>query len=149
MARTITVTHEYPYSARDVWAVATDFDSLAKVMRKVIVFDRLPRGRIEPGQEVAVRVSLFGMMPWQDYLMRVVEMSDAEMWFQSDEHGAGVKSWRHRCSVVETAEGCRLTDEVEIDAGLMTPLIAWWAGVVYRARHRPRLELLARGHGHS
>lgn len=142
MARKITITHDYPNPARAVWEVATDFAALAKVMRKVIVFDRLPEGRIEPGQEVTVRVSLFGVMPWQDYFMRVEAMSDAEMWFQSDERGSGVKSWRHRCSVVETPEGCRLTDEVEIDAGVMTPVFVWWAGVVYRARHKPRLEIL-------
>lgn len=143
MSRTITLTHSYPYPARAVWEVATDMDAYRDAMSRLITFDDLPPGRISQGQKIDVRVSLFGVMPWQDYSMAVEAMSDDEMWFQSDEHGAGIRSWRHHCSVVDIEGGSQLRDVVEIDAGWRTPLFAWWAGIVYRSRHQPRLRILS------
>ena len=147
MARTIVLTHHYPYPARAVWDVATDMDAYRDVMGKLITFDSLPSGRVSQGQQIDVRISVFGVMPWQDYAMTVEAMDDAAMWFQSDERGAGIKSWRHHCSVEALDDGCRLTDRVEIDAGWKTPVFALWAKIVYRARHRPRLRILEDGRG--
>lgn len=143
MPRTITLTHDYPASARDVWEIATDMESYREAMGRLIAFDGLPKGTIEEGQRIDVRVSLFGIGPWQDYSMTVESCDHAAMEFQSDEHGAGIDSWRHHLTVTETPSGSRLTDTVEVDAGVLTPFFAWWAGVVYRARHKPRLRMLA------
>jgi hypothetical protein len=74
--------------------------------------------------------------------MEVLECDDARHILRSSEKGAGVKSWRHTLSITETPEGCRLTDQIEIDAGLLTPLFVIWAKYLYRARHKPRLRLL-------
>lgn len=144
MPRTITLIHDYPAPARAVWDIATDMDSYREVMGRLMTFDALPSGAITQGQKVDVRVSLFGITPWQDYAMTVEACDHAAMTFQSDEHGAGIKSWRHHLRVEDTQNGSRLTDTVEVDAGWKTPLFVWWAGVVYRARHKPRLRILAR-----
>ncbi|SPH22366.1 hypothetical protein ASD8599_03109 [Ascidiaceihabitans donghaensis] len=145
MPRTVTLTHDYPAPARPVWDIATDIDSYKEAMGKLIVFDGLPSGTISEGQTLDVRVSLFGIMPWQDYSMTVETCDHTAMTFQSDEKGAGIKSWRHHLSVIDTPTGSRLIDSVEIDAGALTFFFAWWAGIVYRARHKPRLRMLARG----
>lgn len=143
MPRTITLTHDYPAPARAVWEIATDMESYREAMGRLMAFDGLPSGSIEEGQHIDVRVSLFGITPWQDYSMTVVACDHDTMTFQSDEHGAGIKSWRHHLSVKDTPKGSRLTDTVDIDAGWTTPVFAWWAGVIYRARHKPRLRMLA------
>lgn len=142
MTRTLTLTHDYPAPARAVWDIATDMESYREAMGRLMAFDGLPSGTIEEGQRVDLRVSLFGIMPWQDYSMTVEACDHDAMTFQSDEHGAGVRSWRHHLSVEDTAHGSRLTDRVEVDAGWKTPLFALWARVVYRARHKPRLRML-------
>lgn len=147
MARTIVLTHDYPYPARAVWDVATDMDAYRDVMGRLITFDSLPSGRVSQGQRIDVRISVFGVLPWQDYAMTVEAMDDAAMWFQSDERGAGIQSWRHHCSVMAVDGGCRLTDRVEVDAGWKTPVFALWAKAVYRARHGPRLRILGNAEG--
>ena len=38
--------------------------------------------------------------------------------------------------------GSRLTDRIEIDAGLLTPLFVMWARYLYKARHKPRMRML-------
>ena len=50
--------------------------------------------------------------------------------------------WHHTLTVTRTPGGARLTDEIVIDAGWLTPMFAAWAKVLYRARHKPRLRLL-------
>mgnify|MGYP001801469554 CR=1 FL=1 len=142
MIRIITLTHDYRAPPRVVWNIATDMDAYRTAMGRLIAFDGLPSGTIQTGQRIDVRVSLFGILPWQDYTMTVETCDHDAMTFQSDEHGAGINSWRHHLRVIETSQGCRLIDTVEIEAGWKTPFFAAWARIVYQARHKPRLQML-------
>ena len=141
----IRLQHSYNASPERVWAVVTDYNALARVMDGIVTFEGLPDGRTETGQKIDVLVSVFGKLPAQPYHMEVILCDDAAMVLQSSERGAGVKSWTHRLSVQNTPSGCILTDEIEIDAGVLTPVFVMWARYLYRARHKPRLELLQSG----
>lgn len=144
--QTIHLTHIYNASPKRVWRLATDFDALQQIMTKIIVFEGLPSGRVTAGQQIDVRVSLFGKLPWQPYHMQLVDFDEAGMSFRSSEHGAGVKSWVHTLTVTpHGAGGACLTDHVEIDAPPLTPLFAQWARFLYNYRHKPRQALLANG----
>lgn len=143
MPKTISLTHAYDASPKAVWAIATDFEALAKVMEGLVSFEGLPTGRIEKGQHLEVMVSLFGKLPAQPYTMDLLDVDDAEMRFKSSEVGAGVKSWVHELQVVAVGQGCEIREQITIDAGLMTPLIAAWARFMYKRRHGKRLELMA------
>lgn len=142
MTTHVHLVHDYPFPARDVWRVATDLDHLKTVTEGLLAFRNLPHGEIHQGQEMCVEVSLFGRLPYQPYEMKVVEFDDATMAFTSEEKGAGVKTWRHSLSVATTPTGSRLTERIEIDGGLLTPLFAAWARYMYRQRHPPRLRIL-------
>lgn len=144
MSQTLTLTYDYDASPDQVWRVATDLDSLREAVAGLIVYEGLPTGRIFEGQEIDVRFSLFGRLPWQDYHMKVVNMKEADRSFESAEHGGAVKSWRHRLRVDETPTGARLMESIEIDAGWMTPIYTAWARFMYRRRHAPRVAMLAR-----
>ena len=139
---TVTIVNEYNVPARQLWAIVTDYQALGDIMQGLASFKGLPQGRTRIGQRMEVMVSLFGKLPKQPYLMEVVECDDTRMILRSSERGAGVKSWLHTLTVTEIATGNRLTDTIEIDAGLLTPMFALWARYVYSARHKPRLRLL-------
>jgi len=140
--KTITLTHNYATDPDTLWQKVTDYTCLAKVMEGIIAFEGLPSGRTFTGQKCEVMVSLFGKLPAQPYTMEILECDDDARILRSSEKGAGVKSWHHRLTVQSTPEGARLTDQIEIDAGLLTPLFAIWARYLYRARHKPRLRML-------
>ncbi|MGH1329284.1 MAG: hypothetical protein ACRBBK_00235 [Paracoccaceae bacterium] len=140
--RTIIVEHDYPVAPAALWAIVTDYQALAYVMKGLIAFEGLPQGRAYSGQAFWVQVSLFGRFAPQPYFMEVLECDEARMLIRSREKGAGVKSWHHRLQVSATAHGSRLSDRIEIEAGLLTPLFALWARYLYRARHKPRCALL-------
>lgn len=141
--QTVLISHDYAVPAPALWAIVTDYDALAEVMQGVVEFEGLPPGRTKTGQSFEVMVSLFGKLPQQPYQMDVLESSDKAMLLRSSERGAGVKRWLHTLTVVPTPSGCRLVDQIEIDAGFLTPLFALWARYLYRARHKPRLRMLA------
>ena len=141
--KTVSLTHDYPYPARDLWTIAADLDALKSVMEGIITFEGLPKGRVFTGQKLEVMVSLFGKLPAQAYFMEVLECDDDAMILRSSEKGAGVKSWRHTLSVTGSDHQSQLHDVIEIDAGWMTFAFAAWARFLYRKRHEPRLRLLA------
>lgn len=143
MTRSLHLTHDYPYPANAVWHVATDLDHLRAVTEGLLTFHHLPSGALHDGQVLEVEVSLLGCLPYQPYRMVVESLVSAAMSFQSHEHGAGVRVWRHHSQVVPTPPGSRIHERIEIDAGLATPLFVLWAQVMYRARHTPRLRILA------
>ncbi len=140
--RTVRVEHDYPVPPAQLWQIATDYDALAEVMKGLISFEGLPAGRTHTGQSFTVMVSLFGRLPKQPYFMEVLECDDARMVLRSSERGAGVKTWNHTLTVSQTATGSRMSDHIDIEAGLMTLPFALWAKFLYKARHKPRLRLL-------
>ncbi|MEO1564353.1 MAG: SRPBCC family protein [Pseudomonadota bacterium] len=144
MKRTVSLIFDYPYPAEQVWKVTTDLALLEEVMSGLIGFRALPTGQIFEGQRIKVGVSLFNFFPYQPYEMEVVEFDPNRHYFRSHERGAGVRSWEHQLKLDETQSGCRLLETVEIDAGILTPAFKAWAAWVYRRRHLPRLNILAR-----
>ena len=60
----------------------------------------------------------------------------------SDEHGGVVRTWRHELVVASIDDtSCRYTDRIDIDAGILTPVIVAFAHVFYRYRQRRWREL--------
>ncbi len=123
--KTVELTHDYDASADRLWRMANDFGALEKVTHGTIRFQNMPGGQTKTGQIADVRVSIFGLTPWQDYRMEVLERDDKTMTLRSAEHGAGVKSWRHTLWVTDRPNGAsRLHDRIEIDAGILSPVFA-------------------------
>lgn len=142
--KTVIVENEYAVAPAKLWAIATDYGALTEIMKGIASFEGLPTGRTETGQRLNVMVSLFGKLPNQPYEMDILECDNTRMILRSSERGAGVKSWEHTLTVTETEFGSRLTDRIEIEAGILTPVFGLWAKYLYGARHKPRQELLQR-----
>ncbi len=143
--KTIAVQNDYPVCSKRLWALATDYEALGEVMAGLVSFDGLPGGRTQTGQRLEVMVSLFGILPKQPYRIEILECDEQGMILRSSEHGAGVREWLHTLKVIETETGSRLHDQIEIDAGMLTPAFALWAKILYSARHNRRLRLLESG----
>ncbi|WP_299083898.1 SRPBCC family protein [uncultured Ruegeria sp.] len=141
--RAVHLAHDYAFPAGLVWDVVTDFDHLQTVTKGVLAFRNLPSGQLFQGQHINVDVSLFGWMPYQPYEMTVLALDEEHMSFLSSEVGAGVKSWNHSLQVIPQTDGCRVSEQIEIDAGVATPLFSARARYLYRRRHKPRLQILA------
>ena len=142
MSRTVHVEHRYEASPDAVWARAKRFDELEQLSAGSVAYRGLPTAPVTQGQTLRFDAKPFYARSWKPYRVHMREVNDAERRFVSEEEGAGVKLWRHTLSVVPDGRGARQVDEIEIDAGWATPLVALLARRMYRKRDAPRRKLL-------
>lgn len=142
MRRVVEVSHDYPVAPARLWALAMDIDALATMNAPLIRFGALPAGRMRAGLVIDTTVSVLGRTPARPYRIEMASCDDAAMCAQTHETGAGLRRWDHRIAVTAVPGGARLTDRIEIEAGLLTPVYAWWARKLYRHRDAPRRRLL-------
>ena len=143
MPQTIRIESTYAASPDAVWAFAKDFSLLAPLSEGSVTFRGLSDVPVVQGQVVEFEVKPFYGRRFKPFRVTMVEVNDSARRFVSSEEGAGVKSWRHTLSVHAHGTGARQVDEIEIDAGLMTPLIALFAKRMYQKRAVVRAKLLS------
>lgn len=145
MARTLRFETFYPADPDRVFELVTDLDTLEAVTRPWIQFHHLPSGQVHAGQVIDVALSLFGLLPARPYRMRILSCDAGLRRMRSEEDGMGLRRLVHDLEVIPAPGGAVLRDQVEIDAGWMTPLAAGFAWATYRWRHHVRLRLLGAG----
>ena len=90
-------------------------------------------------------VFLFGLLPFSRHHLHIVSIDESTRTLSSREFGGLITTWNHDIEVVRIdAVTCRYRDRIEIDAGIMTPVIVLYARWFYRMRQR-RWRALAKG----
>ena len=123
-------------------------DTLREVSRGLLAFDGLhgdlPRYWPLDGRPVTLRIRpLHGPIGW-NHTIRLVEYDPDQGVLRSEETGGPVRRWAHRIEVRPTGpDRCSYSDDVEVEAGLLTPALAGFAAVFYRWRQH-RWRALAR-----
>lgn len=138
--RSVTVTAELAAPA-DVVVFATvatphAFVHIAKGMRRYPAAERLDRPwRV--GDELNGWTFLFGVLPLSRHHVRIDSIDPARRTAQSDERGGPIRAWRHCLTVTPIDDQrCSYEDQIEIDAGVLTPVVSGFARVFYRYRQR-------------
>ncbi len=102
-----------------------------------------PAGEEQVGDDVVLVFRLFGVVPVGRWRLKVVARDDARRRLASEESGTFVRTWRHEVVIEALDDGrSRLTDTIEIDAGVLTPLVARFARREYARRHRLRKRMV-------
>ena len=97
------------------------------------------------GQFIETRLLLFNLVPAWKHRMRLIRIDHDKMELSSEEQGGLVRRWDHRKWIEEDSESrCLYTDEIDIDAGLLTFLIWAFAHCFYRYRQRRMRQLAKR-----
>ena len=98
-----------------------------------------------------VEMRLFGCVPfgtqWIVITRPVVAATPGRQRYElrDNGHGAVIASWDHRIVLRETDDGrTHYTDQVEVQAGLLTPLIWAYASLFYRYRQYRWRRLVGR-----
>jgi len=105
--------------------------------------DRYPE-EWHAGDVVRARLVFFGFLPGWMHELRLVRVDGERRELYTNERGGVLSAWNH-CITVEPAGAtrCRYTDEIDMDAGLLTPLVWLYAHIFFRYRQM-RLRRLAR-----
>lgn len=83
------------------------------------------------------RVRLFGKGPSSPHNVQVVRVDEGHGEIETEESGGLVRVWNNRMHVEPVSEaGCRYTDRIQVQAGLLTPLVWLFAVGFYCYRQR-------------
>lgn len=97
---------------------------------------------VAEGDQLRARLRFLGLLPGWTHTLRIDRLEDGEI--ASSEHGGPVRTWNHTLTFEPISENaCRYTDTVQIHAGVLTPLVALFAALIYRYRQM-RWRSLAR-----
>lgn len=138
----VHVESTLPCDAEDAWSEVQTSRLLEEVASPIVTFrpakgdDAIP-AKWENLETAVVRPRLFGVIPWGTRSMTFERVDSRRRTIQTREHDALVARWDHRIQVRPLADGrCQYTDEIEINAGLLTPLVWLFAQCFYRHRQR-------------
>lgn len=131
----------FPCSAALFWQALCRSETLVEVSRPILTFrprepETFPTEWRE-GETLLLDPYLYGLIPLgrRKILFERIDVQHYEI--QTRESDSLVKRWDHLMSV-QSATGNKTlyTDDVEIQAGLLTPLVWLFAHWLYRHRHR-------------
>lgn len=121
-----------------VWELLLRKDTFLYVTRAMMGYadsDRWPAILFSRGSIITTRVRVFGWGPASPHEVRVVRVDVSEREVETEECGHQVRVWNHRMRVEPVSDAeCRYTDCIELQAGVMTPLVWLFAAVFYRYR---------------
>ncbi|MBX7168018.1 MAG: hypothetical protein K1X74_16910 [Pirellulales bacterium] len=135
-------------SAPRAWDALLCIETFTEVTRGLLGFRVLegppPTGNWEPGARWELRIYLAGLLPAWRHELSIIAIDPGTLTMRTRERGGPLRVWNHTLHLAPIDEQrCRYTDEVEIDAGLMTPL-AWLIASVFFRYRQWRWRRLAR-----
>jgi len=141
----VRVSTELDTSADAAWNAVKRIDTFRYVTRGVLDYRTAQDtpAELREGMVVRGRLFFFHVLPTWRHEIRVARVDDGTREIRTTESGGPVTKWGHRISIEPRGERARYTDEIEIAAGVLTPLVWLYAQVFYRYR-QARWQRLAR-----
>lgn len=141
------ISTTFDCTAEQLWAEISRPASLRFVAAPLMRFEPLVPGDLDGewvvGKTYAVRLSLFGFLPAGEHRITIVRMDRQANLIESRESGTLSPVWNHTIRFHPLGDGkLHYTDEIEIQAGLLTGAIWAFAHLFYRHRQRRWNELL-------
>lgn len=138
-------------SAEQAWAVVQEPHLLEHVAYPLQAFEPVNPPAWPTTWEdgrYKVRLRLFGIVPIGTQWIVISKLAHGPQAYRlrDNGHGSLVSRWDHVITIEPIfATRCRYTDEVEVRAGLLTPVVTAFANLFYRHRQRRWRGLVAAG----
>jgi hypothetical protein len=137
---------DLPSAAETVWSALLKRDTFLTITRGMLGFrgaDQWPE-TFEEGLVIETRLVFFHVIPAWTHTLRIVEVDAETLMLASEEQGGPIRRWNHRIFLeARTERRCHYRDEIDIEAGVLTPAVWAFAQLFYRYRQR-RWRRLAR-----
>ena len=127
-----------------VWVqvqTASLLQHIAWPLVRFIPVDRMSFCTFKPSGRYQIKLRLFGLVPfgkqWVVTSLHKPEIGDWPKRLRDNGHSALIQKWDHWITIAPDDQGgTRYTGEVEISAGVITPLVWAFAQIFYRHRQR-------------
>lgn len=142
-----SISTVFDCTAEQLWDEISRPASLRFVAAPLLYFEPLVAGDLDTewvvGKTYALRLYLFGLVPLRGHRITLVSIDRAANRIESKECGALSPVWNHTIRFQPFGDGrLHYTDEIEIQAGLLTGVVWAFAHVFYRHRQRRWRTLL-------
>ncbi|MBF0119681.1 MAG: hypothetical protein HQK79_12655 [Desulfobacterales bacterium] len=88
------------------------------------------------GLEINTKLIFFNILPAWKHCLKITKINELDKELYSNECGGFINTWNHLIKIEpETDCRCKYTDQVEINAGFLTPAVWLYANIFYRYRH--------------
>ena len=141
----VQISAQLPISADKAWEKVKESRTLLFVTRGLLGFsgENFPV-EWKTGETVKTRLLLFNFIPAWNHEISFVRIDDERRELYTNEKGGLISVWNHLIKIDEKpANSCLYTDRIEIEAGLLTPIVWFFAQLFYRYRQM-RWQVLAR-----
>ena len=119
---------------------------LQHVSSPVLIFipdeDDLFEDNWAAGREYGLSLCFFNFLPLGNHKIKLVKIDKETKTILSEESGLLARTWNNKISFQQWGKRIKYTDTVEINIGLLTPLIWSFAQLFYRHRQRRWKALL-------
>jgi len=141
------ITTKLACTQGELWDQISRQQSLQFVASPLLKFDAVEPGAFdgewEVGRDYQLQLYLLGLIPLGGHTIRLTRIDRDHNTIQSRESGLLVRVWNHTICFQEITPGVvHYTDEIQIQAGWLTPFIWAFAHLFYRHRQRRWKRLL-------
>ena len=141
------ITTHLPCTEDELWARLAQPRSLQYVAAPILGFRAEHPGAFEQpwevGRSYTLKLYLLNVIPLGRHVIELEQLDREANTIVSRERGLMAPVWNHRITFEQSAPGeVRYTDEIEIKAGLLTPVVWLFAQFFYRHRQRRWKRLL-------
>lgn len=143
--RRITVSSVFPQRTDIVWNKIMEFDTLRFICRPKAAFVSFDRKLFEwkEGGTYRFRLYIYGFIPMGIHTIHVEKMNCDTAELLTAEYNKIVTVWNHYIKMNRvTNNQTQYTDRVDLYAGLLSPVFAWWTERFYQHRQQRWLKLL-------
>ncbi|MBI5668265.1 MAG: hypothetical protein HZC41_09685 [Chloroflexi bacterium] len=138
----VTIQTSLAAAPARVWEAVKQVDTLLYITRGLLGFNPTASNttpfhgaRWHTGDTVEARLWLFNRIPLWTHTLRIVRIDEAAWEIESRERGGVVTQWNHLIRVEHLPDGrARYTDQLDIDAGVLTIGVVLFAHLFYRYR---------------
>ena len=130
------------------WAAVKQSKTLTYIAKGFLHFEgaeNFPHEWVQ-GKTEQCRLIFFGFIPAWQHALKFIRIDNHKHQLFTEEAGGLIPQWNHLIKVEPLTEfNCRYTDEIDIKAGIATPLVWLYAHAFYRYRqHRWKKLIHAR-----
>jgi hypothetical protein len=136
----IVAQAHFPIPPERLYSLLQRTEVVSRIAFPLLVFharDRAPMGELLPFGPYRVWMWVLGVIPLGSQTLRITR-HESEGRFQLHDAGSGwiAQRWDHWQCVTPAEGGALYRDEIEVEAGLLTPFVAAFAWAFVRWRHR-------------
>lgn len=146
-----SISSHFPCNETELWQKIIEPRSLQFVAAPLLTFVPVEAGGLEGewqvGRDYPLQLYFLNFIPLGRHSIRLVTIDRSTNTILSEERGSLARVWNHRMHFQQVAPGKLVyEDEIEIRAGVLTPLIWTFAHLFYRHRQW-RWKVLLRSDG--